>query len=77
MMRTQDPQCDRRRGPPETSLLSAVLPAGDGQLPLLLKMPPMPTPDRRKTMRSESLVGVLVFIMHRWERAMHIPGYGR
>jgi polar amino acid transport system permease protein len=23
------------------------------------------------------LVGVLVWLMHRWERAMHIPGYGR
>ncbi|ESR26210.1 amino acid ABC transporter permease [Lutibaculum baratangense] len=23
------------------------------------------------------LVGILVFIMHRWERAMRIPGYGR
>ncbi|KAB1070274.1 amino acid ABC transporter permease [Methylobacterium planeticum] len=23
------------------------------------------------------LVGVLVWIMHRWERALHIPGYGR
>eukprot|EP01051_Picozoa_sp_SAG22_P020691 SAG22_NODE_4284_length_1317_cov_1.672414_1_plen_364_part_00 len=51
----------RDGAPPETSPLSAVLPAGDGQLPLLLKMPPMPTPDRKK-MRSESLVGVLVVI---------------
>ncbi len=24
-----------------------------------------------------TLVGVLVFVMHRWERAMRIPGYGR
>lgn len=24
-----------------------------------------------------ALVGVLVWIMHRWEKAMHIPGYGR
>jgi polar amino acid transport system permease protein len=23
------------------------------------------------------LVGVLVWLMHRWERAMHIPGYSR
>src|ERR1700751_1689471 len=23
------------------------------------------------------LVGILVWLMHRWERAMHIPGYGR
>ena len=23
------------------------------------------------------LVGVLVWIMHRWERALRIPGYGR
>jgi polar amino acid transport system permease protein len=23
------------------------------------------------------LVGVLVWLMQRWERAMHIPGYGR
>ena len=23
------------------------------------------------------LVGILVWIMHRWERALHIPGYGR
>jgi len=23
------------------------------------------------------LVGILVFGMHRWERAMRIPGYGR
>jgi polar amino acid transport system permease protein len=24
-----------------------------------------------------ALVGVLVWILHRWEKAMHIPGYGR
>jgi polar amino acid transport system permease protein len=24
-----------------------------------------------------SLVGILVWVMHRWERALHIPGYGR
>ncbi|MET0678734.1 MAG: ABC transporter permease subunit, partial [Bradyrhizobium sp.] len=23
------------------------------------------------------LVGILVWLMHRWERAMHIPGYAR
>jgi polar amino acid transport system permease protein len=23
------------------------------------------------------LVGALVWLMHRWERAMHIPGYNR
>jgi polar amino acid transport system permease protein len=23
------------------------------------------------------LVGVLVWLMHRWERAVRIPGYGR
>ncbi len=23
------------------------------------------------------LVGILVWIMHRWEKSLHIPGYGR
>ncbi len=34
-------------------------------------MPPMQTPTYAV------LVGVLVWIMHRWERALRIPGYGR